>query len=136
MTVHRAVGLVGEGHCQRRAAHQRRGDEPGSHRLGEDAIFPGVAHRIEDLIFVCVAAEQHDYLPRTDIGRGMTQRPAVVDIDVHAVQGDGLRELAGPGEEELQVIEVMSGGDGAGASAPQLLVESLSVGKLHSTSCW
>jgi hypothetical protein len=51
------------------------------------------------------------------------------------VQGDSGRGLAGPGEEELEVIEVMDGGSGVKASAAQPPFESFGVGEHKSTSC-
>jgi hypothetical protein len=51
------------------------------------------------------------------------------------VQGDGIWRFAGPGEEELQVVEVVDGSGGVGASAPQPPVEAFSLGLHNSTSC-
>jgi hypothetical protein len=66
----------------------------------------------------------------------MAQIPAVVYVGVHIVQGDGGRWLTCPDEEELQVIKIMDGSGGVGASAPQPLLEALSVGEYDRTSCW
>jgi hypothetical protein len=58
------------------------------------------------------------------------------EVGIHVVQGNGVRGGAGPGEEELQVIEVMDAGTCVGASAAEPLVESLGIGEHDSTSCW
>ena len=51
------------------------------------------------------------------------------------MQGAGGWGVAGPGEEELEVIEVMDGGSGVWASAAQPPFESCGVGEHRSTSC-
>jgi hypothetical protein len=54
---------------------------------------------------------------RFDGSDGMAQIPAVVDVIVQFVQGDGGWWLTCPGEEDLQVIEVVDRGNGMGTSA-------------------
>jgi hypothetical protein len=38
----------------------------------------------------------------------VAQTPAVVDVDVHVVQGNGGWRFAGPGEEEFQVVGMVA----------------------------
>jgi len=66
--------------------------------------------------------------PPVDGGHSAAILAAVVDVVVHILQGDGVRGFAGPGEDELQIIEVMDGSGGVRVSASQSLVESSGVG--------
>lgn len=66
--------------------------------------------------------------PPVDSGHSAVILAAVFDVGIYIVQGDGVRRFAGPGEEELQIIEVMDGGGGVRVSASQSLVESSGVG--------
>ena len=100
---------------------------PGEDGVGRGVVGLGVKEVVE---------RTHGGQPPVDGGDGVAQPPAVVDVGVHVVQGDGLWGFAGPGEEEPHIAGLVDRGGGVGASAAEPLVESLSVGEHDSTSCW
>jgi hypothetical protein len=79
--------------------------KPGSEALAAEGVgIPGQVG--QDAVFV-------EIVEPVSGGDGVAQAPAVVDVGVHVVQGNGGRGFAGPGEEERQVVVVMDRCGGA-----------------------
>ncbi len=68
-------------------------------------------------------------------GDGMARAPAVADTGVYTLDGDCVGWFLGPGEKELQVVEVVDAGGGVRAFAPQPLVEPFEFGE-HGCASW
>jgi hypothetical protein len=70
--------------------------------------------------------------PAVDGGNSVTEAPAMGDVGIHVVAGDGRWGLVRPGEKELHIAGVVDVGGSVGTPAAQPLVESFDLWK-HTT---